>query len=104
VPADSLEKMKERQAEKKFPYPYVHDPSQKTAKDYGAQGTPEVFLLSPDRKVIYMGAIDDADDPAQVKHKYLEDALASALAGEQPEVKETFANGCRIRWARKRRP
>lgn len=102
VPADSLEKMKQRQAEKKFPYPYIHDASQKIAKDYGAEGTPEVFLLSPERKIIYMGAIDDADDPAQVKHKYLEDALTAALAGKEPEVKETFANGCRIRWARRR--
>lgn len=103
VPADSLEKMKERHAERKFPYPYIQDKSQKIAKDYGAEGTPEVFLLSPERKIIYMGAIDDADDPAQVKHKYLEDAFAAAaIAGEAPAVKETFANGCRIRWVRKR--
>jgi peroxiredoxin len=102
VPADSLEKMKERQAERKFPYPYIQDASQKIAKDYGAEGTPEVFLLSPERKVIYMGAIDDSDDATQVKHKYLDDALTAALAGKSPEVKETFANGCRIRWERRR--
>ena len=103
VPADNLEKMKERQAEKKFPYPYIQDASQKIAKDYGAEGTPEVFLLSPERKVIYMGAIDDADDASQVKHNYLEDAFTAALAGKEPETKETFASGCRIRWERKRR-
>jgi peroxiredoxin len=102
VPADSMEKMKERQAEKKFPYPYIYDASQKIAKDYGAEGTPEVFLLSPERKIVYMGAIDDADNPKDVQHKYLEDALTAALAGETPAVQETFANGCRIRWARRR--
>lgn len=103
VPADSLEKMKERHAEKKFPYPYVQDASQQIAKDYGATGTPEFFLLSPERKVIYMGAMDDSDDATKVKDEYLEDALTAALAGKESETKETFANGCRIRWERKRR-
>jgi len=103
VPADLLPKMKLRAEEKGFNFAYLFDESQQIAKQFGATGTPEFFLLSADRKVIYMGAMDDSTDAAKVKHHYLEDAVQAALAGKSPEVKESFANGCRIRYARVRR-
>jgi peroxiredoxin len=101
---DNIEAMKERDAEKKFPYPYLADPSQKAGRDYGAGATPEFILLSPERKVVYMGAMDDNSDAAMVKKQYLEDAVQAALAGKEPAVKETYPHGCRIRYARQRRP
>jgi peroxiredoxin len=107
IPEDSLEKMKERAAERKFPYAYLFDESQQIAKDYGASGTPEFFLLSPAtegrRKILYMGAMDDSSKASNVKKRYLADALAAAQQGQQPEVRETFAHGCRIRFSRERR-
>ena len=102
VEADSMEKMTERAKEKGFPYPYLFDESQQIAKDYGAGGTPEFFVLSPERKVIYMGAMDDSADVKAKKVDYLEPAVQAALAGKKPEVTETYANGCRIRYVRKR--
>ena len=39
VPDDRLPKMTERAAKKKFPFPYLYDPSQETAKAYGANYT-----------------------------------------------------------------
>ena len=50
-----------------------------------------------------MGAMDDDTDAAKAKTNYLEAAVTAALAGKTPETKETFANGCRIRFARSRR-
>lgn len=103
VPADSLEKMKARAEEKGFPYPYLYDESQKIAKDYGAQFTPEFFVLNAERKVVYMGGMDDASAPERVTKKYLEPAVEAALKGEKPATAETRAIGCRVRYARERR-
>jgi peroxiredoxin len=103
VAEDSLEKMKQRAQEKGYPYPYIYDETQQIAKAYGATFTPEFFVLSPDRKIVYMGGMDDNSNPAEVKQNYLEPAVAAALAGSKPATAETVARGCRIRYARERR-
>jgi peroxiredoxin len=103
TPADSLEKMKKRAEEKQFPFPYLFDETQQIAKDYGAAFTPEFFVLGPDRKIVYMGGMDDNSNPAETKVTYLAPAVEAALAGTQPAVAEAVARGCRIRFARERR-
>ncbi len=104
IAEDQLPALKTRVAEQKLRFTYLHDESQKTAKDYGAVFTPEFYVLNADRKVVYMGAMDDATDVTQVQKRYVEDAVAAALAGKTPEVKEVIARGCRVRYARERRP
>lgn len=103
IPDDSLPKMKQRAEQKGFPFPYLFDETQKIAKAYGAAFTPEFFVLDKDLRVTYMGGMDDNSDVKRVKVRYLEPAIEAALAGEKPEVTETVARGCRIRWARRRR-
>jgi peroxiredoxin len=103
VPDDSLEKMKQRAEEKKFPFAYLQDETQAVAKSFGAYATPEFYVLSPERKIVYMGAMDDSSEPTRVKKQYLEPAVAAALAGKTPETTETYAHGCRIRYEKKRR-
>lgn len=103
VPEDSMEEMKTRAEEKAFPFPYLFDASQKIARDYGAGGTPEFYLLSAERKIVYMGAMDDSADLAAKKVDYLEPAVEAALAGKTPKIAETYSPGCRIRYARKSR-
>ena len=49
--------MTERAREKGFPFAYLYDESQKTARDFGATYTPEFFVLDKDRRVAYMGAM-----------------------------------------------
>jgi len=103
VAADLPPKMKERAAAKKYPFPYLFDESQKIGKAYGANFTPEIFVLDKNRQVVYMGGIDDNSDPKQVKQSYLGPAVQAALKGEPPAVKEAPAIGCRIRYASERR-
>lgn len=99
--ADALPAMKERAARKKFNFPYLYDPSQKTAIDYGALFTPECFVLNKDRKVVYMGAFDDKIVNPQ-RH-YVADAVTAALAGRAAPVAETnAAAGCKILFNKKR--
>jgi len=103
VEADQLPALTRRVKEKGFAFHYLYDESQKIAKDHGAIFTPEFYVFGKDRKLVYMGAMDDSTDPAGVKVKYVEDAIAAALAGTKPAVTETIARGCRVRYARERR-
>jgi peroxiredoxin len=100
IKEDQLPEMRKRAARKKFPFPYLYDPSQEIARRYGASYTPEFFVLDRDRKVVYLGAMDDRSPPAAAKVAHLEAAVKSALAGEKPPTGETLARGCRIRFNR----
>lgn len=103
VAEDKLPKMKERAKEKKYAFPYLYDESQKIGKAYGAAFTPEFFLLNKERKVVFMGGMDDNSAPEIVKHHYLEDALQAVVKGEKPATAETTSIGCRVRYLPVRR-
>lgn len=94
--ADRLEEMKRRAEERKYPFPYLQDPSQKLGREYGAYVTPHVFVLDRERAVAYMGAIDDSMDPEEVTEHYLRDAISATIAKQEPEVQETRPVGCHI--------
>jgi peroxiredoxin len=100
---DRLPKMKERAESKRFPYPYLFDQSQRIAKAYGAVFTPQFFVLDKDRKIAYMGAFDDNNEPTKVKRRFVESAVQAVLKGEKVKPGETVANGCLIRFERARR-
>lgn len=102
VPEDRLDKMTIRAQKKKYNFPYLYDESQKIAKDFGAQYTPEFFVLDKNRKVAYMGAMDDKSNEQEAKVNYLEPALDAALKGEKLAKGETLARGCMIRYKKER--
>ncbi len=103
IPEDSLAEMTKRAQERKFPFAYLFDETQKIAKNFGATYTPEFFVLGKARKVIYMGALDDKGPPAQPTANFVDDALQAALRGELPKTTETLARGCRIRSPKKKK-
>jgi peroxiredoxin len=100
IEQDRLPKMKERAREKGFEFPYLYDETQKIAKRYGATYTPEFFVLDRERKIAYMGAMDDKSPPAQPTERFLEQAVEAVLKGQKPSKAETLARGCRVRYAR----
>jgi len=99
-PGDSFEAMAARAAEQGYAFPYARDDSQEVPRAYGAERTPEVFVLDRERRLAYHGAIDDSTDPDAVTVHHLRDALDAVLAGEAPERAETPPVGCTIKWAR----
>lgn len=103
IEEDRLPKMKERAQEKGFPFAYLYDDSQQIGKAYGATFTPEFFILNRERKIAYMGGMDDNSLPEKVTENYLEPALLALLAGQAPPHPETVARGCRVRYERERR-
>ena len=102
IPEDRLPQMIERAKEKGFEFPYLFDETQKIAKDFDADLTPEFFVFGKDRKLVYRGAMDNTSIAENVKVNYLDPAVAAALKGERPKVEETTARGCRIRYGRKK--
>ncbi|MFZ5828607.1 MAG: thioredoxin family protein [Planctomycetota bacterium] len=98
MPADRLDQMKVRAEEKGFNFPYLYDETQKIAKDFGAKVTPHVFLLDQDRKVAYVGSIDDSQNQSKVEKQHLRNALDSLLQGQTPEVQTVKAFGCSIKY------
>ena len=97
-PRDSLEAMKRRVAAESWPMPYLRDESQEVARAFGAEVTPDVFVLDSDGVLIYRGAPDgDYDDPS-LRAQWLRAAVDSVLAGSKPDQPESRPVGCSIKW------
>jgi peroxiredoxin len=97
--ADRLPAMQERAQAKRFDFPYLFDESQQIGRAYGARVTPEVFIVDRERRIAYLGAIDDHWQAAdQAKKPYLRQALDALLAGRKPEPAETKPVGCGIQY------
>lgn len=95
---DSFEEMVKYAKKKGYDFPYLYDESQATVKAFGATNTPHVFVLDKDRKVAYIGAIDDSPrDGSKASHRYVEEAVDNLLAGKAVEITKTKAVGCGVR-------
>ncbi len=101
IPADRLEPMKKRAKDKKFNFPYIYDETQKMGDDYAATVTPHVFLLDKNRKVAFIGPIDDSQNNSRVKKRHLRNALDAVLAGKQPPETMVKPFGCTIKYEKK---
>jgi peroxiredoxin len=102
IAEDRLPKMKERAEAKGFDFSYLYDETQKIGKAFGAAFTPEFFVLDRQRRVVYMGGMDDSSQADAVKNRYLDSAVEALLSGREPATPETTAIGCRIRYSRPR--
>lgn len=100
--SDSFAEMKLRAAHRKFSYPYLYE-GDKTgvARAYGPTATPHAFLFDRERKLRYVGRIDDAEREQYARVSDLRNALDALLAGKPAAVEKTRAFGCSIKWAGK---
>src|SRR5205085_5294757 len=64
----------------------VLDPEGKAGRSYGAKNTPHMFVINPEGKIVYEGAIDNkaTPNPADIASStnYVKVALDEALAGK----------------------
>lgn len=100
-PAETLDEMKERAADKGFPFPYLKDADSSVAAAYGARVTPHVFVVDGAGIVRYRGYVDDSAKPAEREHTGLTDALDALLANRQVSTATSKAFGCSIKWKNK---
>ncbi len=99
--ADDLAAIKKRAVEdKKFNYVYGYDETQDVGRAYGATNTPQFFVLNKDRKIAYMGAMDNSQNESKADKTYVRDAVDALLAGKEVSVKETRPVGCGISYDR----
>jgi peroxiredoxin len=96
---DKIPGIKSFMKDHKSNYVYGYDDSQAVGRAYGASTTPEYFVLDKERKIRYMGSLDDSPmKEDKVTKTYLRDAVDAVLKGETPSVTETKHPGCGIRY------
>ncbi len=97
---DSLAEISHFVRTNELTFPMLKDPGNKIADAFGAERTPEVFILDPKFKIVFHGAIDDQYtyglQRAKVKNEYLKDAIADIRAGKEIATAETEFPGCYI--------
>jgi len=99
-PQDSPEKMKEFAEKHRFPFPYLYDESQDSARLYDAVCTPDFDLFDADYKCVYRGQLDGArpGNEIPVTGKELRAALDKLLTGEKIPENQIPSAGCSIKW------
>jgi peroxiredoxin len=78
------------------------DPTGKVGKLYDAKTTPHMYVINPEGKLVYAGAIDDKPTANQADIKgarnYVTEALTAVAAGKNPAVPTTRAYGCSVKY------
>ncbi|MEX2174729.1 MAG: redoxin domain-containing protein [Pirellulaceae bacterium] len=99
---DSLADMQLRAQEQDFKFPYLYDgENQRVSAAYGVLATPQVFLFDAERRLRYVGRIDDSDVKTVTSHD-ARNAIDALLAGQPVPVEKTRTFGCSTKWSDKR--
>lgn len=99
-PEDGFGKMKEYAERYGFNFPYLIDESQRAARSYGAECTPDPFLFDSSHRLVYHGRFDEAHGKPHSAGKTaeMEEAIAQVLEGKEPDVQWLPSMGCNIKW------
>jgi peroxiredoxin len=95
---ESMEMLRATVVERGLQFLLLYDGERTVADAWLVQQTPRVFLLDPDRRLIYRGAIDNFKYPADLDYVgYLNTAIEALLAGKTPPRVETPSFGCPVK-------
>ncbi|HJW25392.1 MAG TPA: thioredoxin family protein [Rhodocyclaceae bacterium] len=97
---DSFDNMKRWAAELDFPFPYLYDETQETAKAYGAVCTPDFFGFNGRLELQYRGRLDASGRnpaPADARRELFEAMQEVARTGAGPR-EQIPSIGCSIKW------
>jgi peroxiredoxin len=78
-------------------FPILKDGANKVADAYGANHTPEAFLIDAKGTLVYHGRIDESKDEGDARSHDLANAIDALVAGKPVPVAETKAFGCSIK-------
>src|SRR2546423_9107484 len=80
----------------------VLDPEGKAGRSYAAKNTPHMFVINPEGKIVYEGAIDSkaTPNPADIANStnYVKVALEESLAGKTVSTANTKPYGCSVKY------
>jgi peroxiredoxin len=78
------------------------DPEGKAGRAFGAKNTPHMFVINPEGKVVYEGAIDNkaTPNPADIPSStnYVKVALDESISGKPVTTATTKPYGCSVKY------
>ncbi|QEC53944.1 peroxiredoxin [Anseongella ginsenosidimutans] len=97
---DTYEEMKIRARDHDFNFPYLYDgDTHEASVQYGPVATPHAFVFDQERKLRYVGRIDNSEKPGTGHAEDLRNALDALLEEREVAVPETKTFGCSTKWA-----
>jgi peroxiredoxin len=79
------------------------DPDGKVGHEYGAKTTPDMYIINPDGKLVYEGAIDNKPTTSvadlKVATNYVKVALDDSMTGKSVPQTVTRPYGCSVKYA-----
>ena len=99
-PDDAPELMTRVAKELKYPFPYLYDETQETAKAYDAACTPDFFIYDKDLHLVYRGQLDDSrpGNELPVTGKDIRHALDCLINNRPVPQEQRPSIGCNIKW------
>ena len=80
----------------------VLDPDGKAGRSYAAKNTPHMFVINPEGKIVYEGAIDSkaTPNPSDIASStnYVKVALEESMAGKTVSNANTKPYGCSVKY------
>ena len=92
-----MAEVKKHADERKFSFPVLKDDKHLIADAFGAEKTPEAYLIGADGKIFYHGRIDDDTEGKKITRRDVVVALQEHFAGKKVSQAETKAFGCSIK-------
>lgn len=90
----------QRHQEAAYNFTYLYDGDDHVASlQYGPVATPHAFVFDKDRKLAYVGRIDDKEKPGTGQAEDLRLAIDALLKGESVANSQTKTFGCSTKWA-----
>jgi len=101
-PMDSEDKMPEFVEEKGLDsahFYYLSDPDQEVAEKFGAECTPDPFLLDMRHRLFYYSKLNDRAGPNdEAENRYMKEAIEKMLKRKEPPEAREDPVGCSIKW------
>jgi peroxiredoxin len=99
-PDDSPGLMSQVAKQLKYPFPYLYDESQETAKAYHAACTPDFFIYNKGLQLVYRGQLDDSrpGNEIPVTGKDIRHALDCLRNNKAVPQEQRPSIGCNIKW------
>ncbi|AEH01539.1 thioredoxin family protein [Lacinutrix sp. 5H-3-7-4] len=99
-PQDSPELMKQVALDLDYPFPYLYDESQETAKSYDAACTPDFYVFDAALKTTYHGQLDNSrpGNNIPLTGEDLKAAIEAILNNKAPLENQKPSIGCNIKW------
>jgi len=89
--------VKSHAAEKHLTFAILKDDGNKIADRFGANHTPEAYVIDASGKLVYHGRIDNSQKIEAITSNDLRDALDAVLAGKPIQKTTSVAFGCSIK-------